>query len=252
MSTVLRFPVVLLGRRGGRRLPRLSGVAHRAAQRAASPRQRPCPPGALGAQLHPAARCAADPAGAGHPGLRRGDAGARRRDRVRIRRPGPAAVRPERHDVPGRTGRQLAQANPVDLPRRRQIRGDRRRPRHHARLHLGRERGWPVHRARRVVHRARPGAAELGRADHLGSAPLVRAAVSARRLDRRPVGAWPGRRSQLACHAYRHRQRHDDHAELGAGRRVVQELQPAGRAPTPSASPPSSRWTTRPTTSSRC
>ena len=167
MSTVFDSPVVLLGHRGGRRLPRLPGHPHRAAQRAAAPRQRPCPPGASGAQLHPAARRAAAPAGAGHPGLRRGDTGAGRRDRVRFRRAGPAAVRPERHAVPRRTGRQLAQANSVDLPRRRPIRGDRRRPRPSCSPTSGARTWGPVHRARRDVHRARPCAAELRRADHL-------------------------------------------------------------------------------------
>ena len=61
----------------------------------------------------------------------------------------------------------------------------------------------------------------------------VRAAVPARRLDRDPDGAWPGRRSQLARHAYRYRQWPADHAELGAGRRVVHQLHPAARRPLP-------------------
>ena len=78
-------------------------------------------------------------------------------------------------------------------------------------LHLGRQRRRPVHRAGHHVDRARPGAAELGRPDHLRSAGAVRAAVPARRLGRHAVGARPRRRGQLARHAHRHRQRTADH-----------------------------------------
>ncbi len=194
MSSVLDCAVVLLGRRSGRRLPRLPGAAHRTAQRTAPPRQRPGPPGASGAQLHPAAGRAADPAGAGHAGIRRDDTGARRGDGVRLRRSGAAAVRAERHPVPGRTGRQLAQANSVDLPRRRAIRAHRRRCGPDARLHLGRERRGLVHRARRV----RPSCSALPLQNSVGQIisgllAAVRAAVPARRLDRdadREAAEW--------------------------------------------------------------
>ena len=101
------------------------------------------------------------------------------------------------------------------------------------RLHLGRARRRPVHRAGCFVDRARPDAAELRRADHLRPARAVRAAVSARRLDRNADGARTGGGSQLARNAYRHRQRSADHAELGARRRVVHQLQPAAGRPLP-------------------
>ena len=64
----------------------------------------------------------------------------------------------------------LAQADSVDLPRRRAVRVDCRRRRPDPRLHLGCARRRAVHRAGRVVDRARPDAAELRRADHLGPA----------------------------------------------------------------------------------
>ena len=93
-----------------------------------------------------------------------------------------------------------------------------------SRLHLGRRRRRAVHRAGCLVDRARADAAELRRADHLGPARVVRAAVPARRLDRNADGAWPRRRSQLARNTYRHRQRSADHAQLGTGRRVLHQL----------------------------
>ena len=51
--------------------------------------------------------------------------------------------------------------------------------------------GRTVHRSRDHVDRPRPGPAELRRADHFRPVRLVRAAVSARRLGRYAVRAWP-------------------------------------------------------------
>ncbi len=61
----------------------------------------------------------------------------------------------ERHAVPRRAGRHVAQADSVDLPRRRAVRADRRRRRPDPRLHLGRAHRRAVHRAGCVVDRAR-------------------------------------------------------------------------------------------------
>ena len=79
------------------------------------------------------------------------------------------------------------------------------------------------------IGRSGPGVAELRRPDHLRPAVAVRAAVPARRLARHPDGAGAGGRGELAGHPYRHRQRHADHAQLGAGRRVVHQPEPACR-----------------------
>ena len=61
-----------------------------------------------------------------------------------------------------------------------------------SRLHLGGARRPTVHRARRIVDRARPDPAEFRRADHLGPAGALRAAIPARRLDRDSDGPWHG------------------------------------------------------------
>ena len=145
------------------------------------------------------------PAGSGDAGVRRGNAGARRSDGVRFRRAGAAALGAERDPVPGGAGRNVAQANSVDLPRRRAVRADRRRRRPGLRLRLGCECRRAVHRAGNLVDRTGLGIAELRRTDHLRTACAVRAAIPARRLDRYPVGAWPSGGSQLARNAYRYR-----------------------------------------------
>ena len=164
-------------------------------------------------------------AGRRHPSFRRGDPGPRRVHGVLLRRPRPAAVGPQCDPVPGGAGRHMAQTHSDDFPRRRAFRPDRGRDRADPRLHLGRQRRRPFHCVGHLVDRARPRASELRRADHLRPPRAVRAAVPDRRLDRDPHRTGAGGRGQLARNAYRHRRRVADHAELGARRCVVHELQ---------------------------
>ena len=127
----LRRAVVLLGRRRGRRAPDRVGRCSPSCTDALR-RRRSClarPVSLLRNYILPLARAAAScwsrrlqVSGGGHPG-------AHRRDGVRLRRAGAAALGAERHPVPGRAGRNLAQADSVDLPRRRAVRADRRRRR---------------------------------------------------------------------------------------------------------------------------
>ena len=156
----------------------------------------------------------------------------------------------ERHPVPGRAGRQLAQADSVDLSRRRAVRTDRHRRRPDVLAYIwGADVGglFTALGVSSIVLGL--DAAELGRADHLGPARVVRAAVPARRLDRNADGAWPRRRSQLARNTYRHR-----HGLLIMPNSVLAAAsftnsQPAARRTHHSRSPRCSRSTIRPTTS---
>ena len=119
--------------------------------------------------------------------------GADRRDALRLRGAGAAALGAERDAVPGRARRQLAQTHPVDLPRRGTVRADRGRPRDDLLLHLGRQRRRLVHRAGYQLDRPRSGIAELGGPDHLRAADAVRAAVPVRATGstrRRPEAGW--------------------------------------------------------------
>ena len=133
----------------------------------------------------------------------------------------------------GGPGRKLAPSDSVDLSRGGAVRVDCGGRWPDPRLYLGRTYRRAVHRARRVVDRARADPAELRRANHLGPARPLRAAVSARRLDRNADGKRPRGRSQLARHTYRHRQRAACHAQLGTGCRILHELLPAARRSLP-------------------
>jgi hypothetical protein len=69
--------------------------------------------------------------------------------------------------LPRCPGRVVAQADSVDLPRRRSLRIDRHRRRFHLGVYLGRAHRRAVHRVGCDVDRPGPDAAELRRAHHL-------------------------------------------------------------------------------------
>ncbi len=174
-------------------------------------------------------------------------AGPHHLDGARLLRAGDGAVRGQRHGVRSAPDGQLAQADADDLHRRGAVRDHRRGRGDDLRLRLGRQRRRFVHRAGYQLDRAGPDAAELGRPDHLRSAAALRAAVPDRRLGPDHLGERPRRRSELAGNTYQHRQRPGDHPELGAGRSVLRQPEPAARWPHHHRQTPSSPASMHPT-----